>query len=78
MYSMGTVLIAKWVGDVYTRGLYDEIIRMKGYPYLEMGFEYIGSDTVDKIMTPVASIKFITETGYTVRSLGELAYTESY
>ncbi|KAI9327083.1 chloride channel [Obelidium mucronatum] len=70
---MVTVLTAKWVAD-YTggdggAGLYGELIRQGGYPFIDLGDEYIGTGSVSDIMTPVSELKVVPGCGWRVGDL---------
>ncbi|KAJ3303266.1 hypothetical protein HDU76_005378, partial [Blyttiomyces sp. JEL0837] len=67
-----TVLTAKWVGDAGGKGLYDWLISVGGYPFLDSGKEYFGEEKVGEVMTGFEELSLITGNGFTVESLEEL------
>ncbi|KAJ3030203.1 UNVERIFIED_CONTAM: hypothetical protein HDU68_009844 [Siphonaria sp. JEL0065] len=70
---MVTVLTAKWVADYWGgdggAGLYGELIRQGGYPFIDLGDEYIGTGVVSDIMTPVQEMKLVPGCGWKVVEL---------
>ncbi|KAJ1557346.1 hypothetical protein HK405_000168, partial [Cladochytrium tenue] len=64
------VLTAKWVGDAGGgKGVYDCIVRERGYPFLDGGEEYIGEEAVSDIMTGVKDLRVIASHGVQLASL---------
>merc|ERR1712242_345334 len=47
-------MLAKWVGDMYTIGIYDYIIIIRGYPFLhepdEVTFHTNAGDVMDEVI----------------------------
>ncbi|TPX50469.1 hypothetical protein SeLEV6574_g00870 [Synchytrium endobioticum] len=78
---MVTIMVAKFVGDAFgAGGIYDALVRLNSYPYLDPREEYDGNkhDTAAGIMTRVQDIEVITASGHTVDSLDELLKTTDY
>ncbi|KAI9360047.1 chloride channel [Zopfochytrium polystomum] len=73
-----TVLTAKWVGDAHGKGIYDWLIRLGGYPFLDGGEEYIGKESVEDIMTDVDDLEVIPAFGMNVDTLSHLLTATSY
>jgi chloride channel 3/4/5 len=75
---MMTVLAAKWVGDYKGKGVYDALIRLGGYPFLDSEDEYIGTETVQEAMTPFDKLEVITGMGLTVETLEQMIQKGDY
>ncbi|RKO87232.1 chloride channel [Blyttiomyces helicus] len=70
---MITVMVAKWVGDAFgLEGIYDALIHLNGYPFLDTKEEYSFNATAAQIMTRSEDLEVITATGHTLGSLDEL------
>jgi chloride channel 3/4/5 len=74
---MVACLLAKWVGDALgTGGIYEEQIRLKGYPYLDSKGDYSpppSAQTVLSVMRPREGdppMCVLAEHGNTLTSLG--------
>ena len=69
---MIAVMIAKWVGDALEpEGIYDGLIKLRNYPFLEGREMYKGSAVLSEIMTPADKVRCITVQGMCVDDLGE-------
>lgn len=69
---MISVMVAKWVGDAFGReSIYDGLVRLNKYPFLDSKADYAKSTVVSDLMTPIRSIRFITASGHTIDTLGE-------
>lgn len=76
---MLTVMCANWVGNAFGReGIYDGLIRLNGYPFLDTKEEYINNASASNIMTRIEDLDVITVTGHTVDSLEELVWNSDY
>ncbi|TPX33883.1 hypothetical protein SmJEL517_g03332 [Synchytrium microbalum] len=88
---MVTIMVAKFVGDAFgAGGIYDALVRLNSYPYLDPREEYGGRDTAAGIMTRVQDLEVVTateiciftllekSTGHTINSLDELLKTTDY
>lgn len=70
---MVTVMVSKWVGDGFGKeGIYDAIIHLNGYPFLDTKAEYIYNSTARDVMTKFEDLDLLTVSGHTVESLGEI------
>ncbi|KAH6586293.1 hypothetical protein BASA50_000757 [Batrachochytrium salamandrivorans] len=70
---MITVLVAKWVGDIYGKqGIYECLITLNGYPFLNPNEEYTHSTSAANVMTRLEDIETIATTGHTIDSLEEM------
>lgn len=76
---MITVMAAKWTGDAFGRqSIYDGLINLNGYPFLDNKEEYYQSTLISQVMTPGEDLDIITATGHTVDSLDELLQSTDY
>nr|KAJ3419505.1 hypothetical protein HK105_006864 [Polyrhizophydium stewartii] len=70
---MITILVAKWIGDIHGKhGIYDRLIALNGYPFLNPNEEYTHSTSAANVMTRLEDIDWISATGHTVDSLDEM------
>ena len=73
-----TVIVAKWVGDAFGRAsIYDRLIELNGYPFLDDKEEYFESTTLEQIMTPHERLKTITAHGEKLSDVTKLL-TDNY
>ena len=75
---MITVLCAKWVADLSGKGLYDDMILEKGYPFLDGGDDYIENDAISNIMTPLENVKVILARGMNISEIDEMLNTSPF
>ncbi|KAK6097494.1 hypothetical protein MT418_003109 [Batrachochytrium dendrobatidis] len=70
---MITALVAKWVSDIYGKhGIYECLITLNGYPFLNPNEEYTHTTSAANLMTRLEDIETISATGHTMGSLEEL------
>ncbi|KAI1316774.1 hypothetical protein EDD11_009512 [Mortierella claussenii] len=76
---MIVVMTSKWVGDAFGKeGIFDGIILLCGYPFLDDKEEYKLNITASQVMTPVEDIVVVTATGNTLDSLDSLLHETHY
>jgi chloride channel 3/4/5 len=79
---MITIVTSKWIGDACgTSGIYDEHIRLKGYPFLDSKCEYSSTTTAREILHPQHNeppLCVLLEKGNTVGSLKRLLKESPY
>ncbi|KAJ1504952.1 glycerol ethanol, ferric requiring protein, partial [Coelomomyces lativittatus] len=76
---MITVMVAKFVGDAFGKeSIYDGLIRLNGYPFLDSKEEYAKVLNTGHVMTSVGDLVVLTATGCTVASLERLLRETSY
>ncbi|KAL1923502.1 uncharacterized protein VTP21DRAFT_8482 [Calcarisporiella thermophila] len=76
---MIAVMISKWVGDAFGKeSIYDGIIRLNGFPYLNSKEEYVHHTLASDVMTRVDDLVLITATGMTIENLDELLHETDY
>ncbi|KAG0197375.1 hypothetical protein BGX28_009125 [Mortierella sp. GBA30] len=76
---MIVVMTSKWVGDAFGKeGIFDGIILLCGYPFLDDKEEYKLNTTASQVMTPVEDIVVVTATGNTLDSLDNLLHETHY
>ncbi|KAI9105517.1 chloride channel [Phlyctochytrium arcticum] len=76
---MLTVMVAKWTGDALGKdSIYDALIHLNGYPFLDANEEYPYNTTVQAVMTRVQEIDCITTGGCTLEVLDELLQGTEY
>ncbi|KAF9355441.1 hypothetical protein BGX26_006516 [Mortierella sp. AD094] len=76
---MIVVMISKWVGDAFGKeGIFDGIILLCGYPFLDDKEEYRLNTTASQVMTPVEDLVVVTATGNTLDSLDNLLHDTHY
>ncbi|KAI9138813.1 chloride channel [Paraphysoderma sedebokerense] len=77
---MITVMTAKFVADAVggKESIYDGLIRLNMYPYLDNKEEYIESYTAAQVMTRAEQIVILTSTGMTLDSIDELLHDTDY
>ncbi|KAF8975353.1 hypothetical protein BGZ46_009194, partial [Entomortierella lignicola] len=76
---MIVVMISKWVGDAFGKeGIFDGIILLCGYPFLDDKEEYKLNTTASQVMTPVEDLVVVTATGNTLDSLDNLLHDTHY
>ncbi|KAF9427615.1 hypothetical protein BGZ94_004554 [Podila epigama] len=76
---MIVVMISKWVGDAFGKeGIFDGIILLCGYPFLDDKEEYKQNTMASQVMTPVEDIVVVTATGNTLDSLDNLLHETHY
>ncbi|KAI8807085.1 chloride channel [Cladochytrium replicatum] len=76
---MITVMVAKMVADSFDKdGIFDGIIHLNGYPYLDHREEYTHDTYAGDIMTKVEDLQILTATGHTIDSLDEIHRNEDY
>ena len=69
---MITVMVANWIGNGFGKcGIYDGLIQLNGYPFLDTKEEYDHNANASMVMTPVADIQVISATSHTVDTLGK-------
>ncbi|RCI01770.1 hypothetical protein CU098_008080 [Rhizopus stolonifer] len=55
---MVSVMISNWVaGTFFVEGIYDLLIQLRGYPYLETGREYIHTESITSIIETLPVIE---------------------
>ncbi|KAJ3048216.1 H(+)/Cl(-) exchange transporter 3 [Rhizophlyctis rosea] len=70
---MMTVMVSKWVGDGFGKeGIYDAMIHLNGYPFLDTKTEYRYSTTARDVMTKFEDLDLVVVGGQNVESLDEL------
>ena len=57
--------------SVEKMGIYDQLVVLKGYPYLDDKDEYSAPMKGCDIMTPVSAMKVLLATGMSVLDIGE-------
>lgn len=73
---MITVLISKWVGDLLVpKGLYDSLIDLNGYPFLNPEETKIKHSLSRDVMTSHDTMSYLRSDGHTLTSLEELIVT---
>ncbi|KND04750.1 uncharacterized protein SPPG_00455 [Spizellomyces punctatus DAOM BR117] len=76
---MLTVMVSKWVGDALGKAsIYDALIELNGYPFLDAKEEYTYSTTVGSVMTRVEDLEVICGSGCTLEALSELVQTTGF
>ncbi|KAF8979844.1 hypothetical protein BGZ52_004509 [Haplosporangium bisporale] len=76
---MIVVMTSKWVGDAFGKeGIFDGIILLCGYPFLDDKEEYKQNTMASQVMTPVEDIVVVTATGNTLDSLDNLLHETNY
>ncbi|KAG0252081.1 hypothetical protein BG011_007213 [Mortierella polycephala] len=76
---MIVVMTSKWVGDAFGKeGIFDGIILLCGYPFLDDKGEYTLNTMASQVMTPVEDIVVVTATGNTLDSLDNLLHETHY
>ncbi|KAG0077568.1 hypothetical protein BGZ93_001769 [Podila epicladia] len=76
---MIVVMTSKWVGDAFGKeGIFDGIILLCGYPFLDDKEEYKQNTMASQVMTPVEDIVVVTATGNTLDSLDNLLHETHY
>lgn len=76
---MITVMAAKWTGDAFGKqSIYDGLINLNGYPYLDNKEEYYHSTLISQVMTPTTDLEVIVSEGHTVDSLDEMLQSTDY
>ncbi|KAG0052611.1 hypothetical protein BGZ83_002381 [Gryganskiella cystojenkinii] len=76
---MIVVMTSKWVGDAFGKeGIFDGIILLCGYPFLDDKEEYKLNTMASQVMTPVEDIVVVTATGNTLDSLDNLLHETAY
>ncbi|KAI8598693.1 chloride channel [Dissophora ornata] len=76
---MIVVMTSKWVGDAFGKeGIFDGIILLCGYPFLDDKEEYKLNTMASQVMTPVEDIVVVTATGNTLDSLDNLLHETHY
>ncbi|KAF9115074.1 hypothetical protein BGX27_008997 [Mortierella sp. AM989] len=76
---MIVVMTSKWVGDAFGKeGIFDGIILLCGYPFLDDKEEYKLNTTASQVMTPVEDLVVVTATGNTLDSLDNLLHDTHY
>lgn len=72
-------MTSKWVGDAFGKeGIFDGIILLCGYPFLDDKEEYKQNTMASQVMTPVEDIVVVTATGNTLDSLDNLLHETHY
>ncbi|XP_047126233.1 H(+)/Cl(-) exchange transporter 5 isoform X1 [Hydra vulgaris] len=73
---MVSIMVSKWVGDALgTEGIYDEHIRLNGYPYLDVKEEFTHPTLAADVMNPrknTESLVCIAKNGFTVADIENL------
>lgn len=68
-------MVAKWVGDYFNKdGIYDCLIKLNGYPFLDDKEDYIETTTASDLMIPANRLRYLLGTGETVDSIESLLY----
>lgn len=79
---MIAVMVAKWVGDALEpEGIYDALIQLRKYPFLDARESYKGKSIMRDIMTPFERLKTINGSGMTIGELGrqgKSAFTDAH
>ncbi|KAJ3024116.1 hypothetical protein HKX48_006472 [Thoreauomyces humboldtii] len=76
---MLTVMVAKFVSDALgTEGIYDALIRLNGYPFLDAKAEQIWNSAAGSVMTRVEDLVVIEANGCTIENLEELLQSATY
>lgn len=58
--TMLTLLTSKWVADAFgNKSVYETLIELNGYPYLESKDDIVDPTAAGKVMTPVAELEAI-------------------
>jgi chloride channel 3/4/5 len=72
------ILVAKWVADAFGRdGIYDELIVLHDYPYLNNKMDFVFSETAADVMRS-RDLCVMNATGNTLSSLEALLATTEY
>lgn len=72
---MVTVMVSKWVGDAFDKdSIYDALIDLNQYPFLDSKREYYSDAIVSDIMTKEDNIVVIPAIGFTVNDLGNFSF----
>jgi chloride channel 3/4/5 len=70
MNSRTAVMVAKWVGDYFNKdGIYDCLIKLNGYPFLDDKEDYIETATASDLMIPVTKLRYLQGIGETIDSI---------
>lgn len=72
--------ICQFTGDFLAKdGIYESWIKLRGYPFLDPKLEYRQDSTVAKdVMTPVAKLFVLPESGWTVSELESFVSEHQY
>ena len=74
---MIAVMVAKWVADALEpEGIYDALIRLRGYPFLDSREVYKGNALLREIMTPTDVLRVIPASGLTLEDLDKMLKEE--
>lgn len=77
--TMIAIMFSKWVADAMgQRGLYDGLLKLKNYPYLDAKFEYQLNALSSQVMTPISRLIVISDEDCTVDSLDEMLRVTRY
>jgi chloride channel 3/4/5 len=77
--TMLAVLVSKWIGDYFGKGsIYEGLIELNGYPFLDHQHQPVVSTTVDQNMTHADQLNVVTAHDETVASLSALLEETSY
>mmetsp|Transcript_31448 Transcript_31448/g.77096 ORF Transcript_31448/g.77096 Transcript_31448/m.77096 type:complete len:751 (-) Transcript_31448:215-2467(-) len=72
------ILVAKWVSDAFGRdGIYDELIVLHDYPYLNNKMDFVFNETAADVMK-ARDLCVLNATGNTLASLNSLLSTTEY
>lgn len=73
---MVTIMVSKWVGDAFGKeSIYDGLVHLNGYPFLDPREEYSQSTTTQQVMTRAQELFVLPASGMTVDELEELLQT---
>ncbi|KAI9202265.1 chloride channel [Polychytrium aggregatum] len=76
---MITIMISKWVANAYDKeGIYDGLIRLYGYPFLDSREEYKLGTVVTEVMAPVEELETISANGETIEGLDHLLQSTDF
>jgi chloride channel 3/4/5 len=74
--------VSKWVADaMYKEGVYDLLIEMKGYPFLESKKDYVHTMTIDQLTESLSTIDIdepitVDQLRYKLSIVSDLGYGE--
>jgi chloride channel 3/4/5 len=76
---MITVIAAKLTGDIFGKeSIYDGLIRLNGYPFLDSKEEYHQNLHAGQVMTTSGDLTVLCASGNTVRSLENLIQNHTH
>lgn len=72
-------MVSKWVGDALGKeSIYDALIHLNGYPFLDAKEEYTYNTTAGSVMTKVEDLEVIVGNACTLEGLDEMLQGTGY